>query len=218
MKTRNGTILTFYNDVDDSWDYCFGIQTANNVIITPEQLPPDFEKTFSNRRVLYEIDDEYNPIFDENGFAKLHKKTMNVRELLSLFGPSKEIKQRMNNGQIKFNNIPIKSFDVEVDIDFDWETHKLVELSDFLMDSGMNLNQLLKMKRFIGLDILDFFGSDTIKERPTNIPKFEFLRDYVLVSISKKEHYVFKNNDYPHIHPYSYETISQETEPGLNNT
>lgn len=214
MKTRNGTIVTVYNGIDDAWDYFYYIQTSDNRVFEPDQLPPDFEETFSNRRVLYEVDDDYNPIFDENGFAKLHKKTMNIRELLSLFGPSKEIKQRMNNGQIKVNNIPIKSFDVEVDIRFDWETHELVELSDFLMDSGMNLNQLLNLKKFSGLDILDFFGSDTIKERPTNIEKFEYLREYVLVSISKKEHYVFKNNDYPHIHPYSYVTIPQETEPG----
>lgn len=212
MKTKTGIILTFYNNVDDSWDYFFGIQTASNLIIGPDQLPPDFEQVFTNRLVLYEVDDEYNPIFDENGIAKLHKKTMNVRELLSLFGPSKEIKQRMNNGQIKFNNIPIKSFDVEVDVQFDWETHKLVELSDFLMDSGIDLNQLLNLKKFSGLDILDLFGTETINDNPTNIKKFEFLKDYVLVSISKKEHYVFKNNDYTcrHMPPYSYE-IDQVT-------
>lgn len=120
-------------------------------------------------------------------------KTQNLRELFSLFGPSKEIKQRMNNGQLKINNEVIKSFDVEVNIAFDWETHKLVDVADFLMDSGLNLTQLARMKA-VGIDIFDFFGSPK-EDGPTNIDKFRFLQNYVLVSISKREHYVFANNE-----------------------
>jgi hypothetical protein len=161
-------------------------------LVAPHEIPLDFDKNFNSFRVLFEYKDGLGAITDENGFAKLHKKTQNLRELFSLFGPSKEIKQRMSNGQLKINNKVIKSFDVEVNIDFDWETHKLVELSDFLMDSGLDLGQLVKMKAF-GIDIMDFFGSPTLNDGPTNIKKFEFLENYVLVSISKKEHYVFKN-------------------------
>lgn len=161
-------------------------------LVAPHEIPPDFEKNFNSLSVLVEYKDGLGIVTDENGFAKLHKKTQNLRELFSLFGPSKEIKQRMSNGQLKINNEVIRSFDVEVDIDFDWETHKLVEAPDFLMDSGLDLSQLVGMKGF-GIDILDFFGSPTIKDARTNIEKFAFLENYVLVSISKREHYVFKN-------------------------
>lgn len=202
MKTIEGRVVRIFN----SEEYGFMVVDAGqsqvptrekgrlHVIVTPRQMPPNFENDFNGLRVLVEQDEDGDVLLDENGFAKLHKKIQNIRELLSLFGPSKEIKQRMSNKQIKINNEVITSFDVEVDIDFEWETHKLVDAPDFLMDSGLDLGQLVGMKAY-GVDIFDFFGSPTIKDGPTNIEKFAFLSNYVLVSISKREHYVFLNNE-----------------------
>lgn len=147
MKTIEGRVVRVFNNND----YGFIIVDINKskvdnrisgnlrVIVSPKKIPTNFENDFKSLRVLVEVDDNGRVLLDENGFAKLHKKTQNLRELLSLFGPSKEIKQRMNNKQIKINNEVITSFDVEVDIDFNWETHKLVEAPDFLMDSGLDL-------------------------------------------------------------------------------
>lgn len=225
MKTIEGRVVRVFNDDD----YGFMIVDVNKskvdnrisgnlrVIVSPKKIPTNFENDFKSLRVLVEVDDNGRVLLDENGFAKLHKKTQNLRELLSLFGPSKEIKQRMNNKQIKINNEVITSFDVEVDIDFNWETHKLVEAPDFLMDSGLDLSQLAGMKGY-GIDILDFFGSPTIKEDPTNIEKFAFLSQYVLVSISKREHYIFPNNEVVDNIPclLDFNKYPGFIEPGLN--
>lgn len=231
MKTIEGRVVRIFN----SDNYGFMIVDANQskvdahgkgelgVIVDPKQIPPNFENDFKSLRVLVEVNDNGRVLLDENGLSKLHKKTQNLREVFSLFGPSKEIKQRMSNGQLKINNEVIKSFDVEVDIKFDWETHKLVDAPDFLMDSGLDLGQIVKMKGF-GVDILDFFGSPTIKEDPTNIQKFSFLSQYVLVSISKREHYIFPNNEVVDnipclldFHKYPG-LIPTHIEPGLNNS
>jgi hypothetical protein len=230
MKTIEGRVVRIFNNQE----YGFMVVDAGNsyvtrekgrlrVIVTPRQIPPNFENDFKSLRVLVELDENDEALMVENGFAKLHKKTQNLRELFSLFGPSKEIKQRMSNGQLKINNEVIKSFDVEVDIDFEWETHKLVDAPDFLMDSGLDLGQLVGMKAF-GVDIFDFFGSPTIKDGPTNIDKFAFLSNHVLVSISKREHYVFPNNEVVDNIPNLLDfkkfpgLIPTSIEPGLNKS
>lgn len=125
----------------------------------------------------------------------------NIREILAKFGPSKEMKQRLSNGQIKVNNEVVRSFDVEVNIllpetadIFGQGPDKIVELAEFLMESGIDLQQLDGLRKAAGLDIKDFFGTQS-KDNITNIDKFKFLSHFVLVSISKKEHYVFVNLD-----------------------
>lgn len=204
MKTIEGKVVTIYNDNDNdnSWIYNLMIVDSEiltdgglNIIVKPIEMPLDFEKKFKSIQVLVEVDDNGKVCFDENGIAKIHKKTQNIREILSLFGPSKEMKQRLNNGQIKINNEVIKSFDVEVNIEFNWETHKLVDLPDFLMDSDLDLKQVALLKSYANLDIFNFFGSPTIFEEKTNINKFAFLSKFILISISKREHYVFVNAD-----------------------
>jgi hypothetical protein len=225
MKTIEGRVVRVFNN-DDYGFIIVNTQKSKidtrisgnlRVIVSPKKIPTNFEQDFKSLRVLVEVDDNDRVLLDENGFAKLHKKTQNLRELLSLFGPSKEIKQRMSNKQIKINNEVITSFDVEVDIKFNWETHQLVEAPEFLMDSGLDLSQLAGMKSY-GISILDFFGSPTIKEDPTNIEKFAFLTNYVLVTISKREHYIFPNNEVVDNIPSFLDITNYPgfIEPGLN--
>jgi len=206
MKTREGRIITLYNanNNDTSWTHKFMIVDVRTYkhLATPFTIPDDFEKNFNSLHVLVEVDNNDLPILDENGKCKLHKKTMNIREYLSFFGPSKEIKQRMSNGQIKINNKVVKSFDVECAFDYDAEDVAIVELADFLMDCGLDLKQLNLLKSYAGLNIMDFFGTPTIQEGPTNIHKFKFLEKYILISVSKREHYVVLNDEYPSRVPY----------------
>lgn len=199
MKLIEGRIVIIYNsdDTDPSWTHNFIIVDNNETLIVgPDELPMDFEKNFSGLDVFVEVSDDVfeTRILDENGCAKVHKKTMNIREALSLFGHSKEIKQRLSNGQIKINNKVIKSFDIDSSFEYDMDG-KLIELAEFICDNGMDLYQLELMRKFMDLNVMDLFGSTTIHEDATNIDKFTFLRDYVLVSVSKREHYVFKNAD-----------------------
>lgn len=205
MKLKEGRIVTIYNsdDTDPSWTHTFIIVDDNEtLIVSPPEIPLDIEKNILSLNVFVEVTDDVfeNIILDENGFAKIHKKTMNIREVLSFFGPSKEMKQRLNNGQIKINNQVVKSFDVEYDFDYEFEGEAL-ELADFLCNNGIDLRQLTLLKSYTGLNVIDLFGAPTLLADDTNIEKFEFLKEYVVLSISKKEHYVFKNKDLSEV-PY----------------
>lgn len=103
----------------------------------------------------------------------------NLRETLRAFVNAKEVKTRLNNNQIKINNEVVKDLDIELNIqEHYWE------LSDFIFINSEHL----RLFPILG-NVRDFFG-----EEPTNIKELEFLTGYTLISISKKEEYVFINN------------------------
>ncbi len=209
MRTKEVRIVTIYNidDLDTSWDYVHVIANPDTaeIIVTAKQMPLDYEKNITSIYTLLVVDEDDKPIFDENGRVTLIKKTMNLRNVLAFYCPSNEIKQRLKNGQIKINNVPVKSLDVECD--FDYDNVKQIDLPDFLMDSGLDLHQLTVLRTYGDFNIMDLFGSPTLEEGPTNIPQFEFLRGYVLLSISKREHYVYVNNELKNDIPYSITDI-----------
>lgn len=103
--------------------------------------------------------------------------------------PSKEIKQRLSNGNIKVNNVKVKSYDVDADIDMSG----YLELSEFITMNIEFLPKFLILPKYA--DIKDFFGTPTLEEPQTNINKLKFLMGFVLISVSKTEHFVFFNND-----------------------
>lgn len=212
MKTKQGQIITIYPLNDEDWKTYMIVEVGtNNVFVTPRQIPLDIDKIVSSIFVLVEVDENDELILDEKGYIKLHKKTMNLRDVLSFYCPSKEIKQRINNGQIKINNKVVKNLDVEVS--FEYDNVKQVDLPDFLVDSGLDLNQLTMLKNYADLNIMDLFGSPTLDEGLTNINKFKFLSGFILLSLSKKEHYVYTNNDLINNIVYSI-NVNQEG-PGL---
>lgn len=103
---------------------------------------------------------------------------MELHQILLKHIPSKEIKARLNNKQVKVNNEPVSSSKIDVDvIDEAWE-----ELGNFVF---RHIDKIPNCFNFI--DIKDFFG-----EGETNIEAVSFLSDFTLVSISKIEHFVFK--------------------------
>ena len=103
---------------------------------------------------------------------------MKLRELLVSLIPSKEIKSRLANGQIKINNISVKE-NIELNVqDGYWE------LGDFIFYNSKSIG----IHPILG-DIKDFFGTDT--DEPTNIHDLDFLSAFTLISISKREHFVF---------------------------
>lgn len=102
---------------------------------------------------------------------------MELKQLLLNFISSNEIKQRFKNGQIKVNNeIPI---DLKVDLNIN--SNSYWDLGDFIFDNLPN-------KSLEIFNIRDFFG-----EKPTNIKSLKFLTGFTLISISKKEEFVFIN-------------------------
>jgi hypothetical protein len=102
---------------------------------------------------------------------------VNLNEFLLSKIPSKEIKIRMGNNLIKINGEPIKERHQELPVEDEAE-----ELGEFVF---RNIEALAP---FTGLiTIKDMFGPE-----PTNIPALQFLTEHLLLSISKREHFVFK--------------------------
>ena len=98
-----------------------------------------------------------------------------MREILKNLGlKANEIKQRLNNGQIKLNNDVIK-------IDIDIEVSEIIDAGDFIFN--MIENGKTSVKIFNIIPIEDFFGSNIDNELNRN---FQFLR------ISKKEFFIIK--------------------------
>lgn len=101
---------------------------------------------------------------------------MTILEIIKELGlPVKEIRSRFANKQIKVNNDLCTALDHNVDVeDGYWE------LGDFIFLNAAHIHK----NEF--LDIKDFFGN-----RKTNVKGLEFLSGFTLISISKREHYVF---------------------------
>lgn len=114
---------------------------------------------------------------------------MKLREILLNFIPSKDIRIRLNNKQIKVNNEVVIDGNLELNITGEWLEMDEVkylngwwEFGDFLY---YNVEALEGIPSRL-FDLKDFFG-----EEPTNIKQLEFLTGYILISLSKREHYVF---------------------------
>lgn len=114
---------------------------------------------------------------------------MALKDILLLFLPSNEIKIRIKNKQIKINNEIVSDsnilFDIQAEI-VEIEDKRYLqgywELGDFLF-----LNEPFNLLSFV--NVKDLFGSE-----PTNLYNLHFLTGYTLLSLSKKEHYVFITN------------------------
>lgn len=102
---------------------------------------------------------------------------MKLREILINFIDSKEIKVRIVNNQIRVNNEVV----IDRELDIPIQSLDNSDLGCFLVDNNV------KLPKFV--DIREFFG-----EGDTNIKELEFLSGYTLISISKKQEYVFMNN------------------------
>jgi hypothetical protein len=109
---------------------------------------------------------------------------MVIKELLLNFIPSNEIKTRVANKQIKINNVVLTSDKLHYQLDV---SKGYSYLGEFIVDKKISGE-----KFFLFNDIKDFFGD----EEETNIEKFKFIQEFILLSISKKEHIVFKNLKY----------------------
>lgn len=113
---------------------------------------------------------------------------MTVKELLQkqLNLPSKEITQRFITGQVKLNGVKLSNPDFELTKkDYVTELH---DLGDFLLNecSGrLNLLQLLSP------DVRLLFG--TLDNESINIESLKFLANWNVLQVSKKESWVFKN-------------------------
>lgn len=105
---------------------------------------------------------------------------MVLRDILLKFIFSKDIKQRLSNGQIKVNNTSVSNADMLLNVKDEY-----VELPLWIID---NL-PLVTKANLICIDFKDLFGTD----EPTNIEVFKHFEKFTLVSISKREHFVFKN-------------------------
>lgn len=113
---------------------------------------------------------------------------MFLQEILSHFLPSGESKKRLANKQIKINNIAVVDKTINVNVgDGFWE------LGDFLCALPKKELEAINAFKNIGIieDIKDWFGD----AEPTNIEQLKFLEGFTLISISKKEHFIFINQN-----------------------
>jgi len=102
-----------------------------------------------------------------------------LQQLLLKYIPSKEIKKRLINRQIKINNEAVTNNKLPIDADI----NTAIDLGNFIY------NHIDKIPNcFNIIDIKDFFGTG----ETTNIKEVQFLSDYTLLSFSKKDHVIFK--------------------------
>lgn len=201
MNKVEGVIVALYRkNAHYSYDFKI-IGLDNQLLVGAHAIPPDLEKNIKSTRVWVHLNEDGTVMLDENGIASISRKTINIRELLLTMIPSKEIKQRLSNGQIKINNEVVKHFDVECDFDMS----EYQELGCFLSRSNIDTQRISKLLSYTLngerlFNLRDFFGSPQLLDGPTNVPCFKPLQNYVILSISKKEDFIFKNNevgDYP---------------------
>lgn len=109
-----------------------------------------------------------------------------LNDILKNFLPSNEIKNRIKNSQIKLNGEIIKLEDLKNSIIFD---NSFWEYDDFMFHwlKTLNKNQIQLVFLF-QKNIEDFFGPE-----PTNIKTFNFLTGFSLLTLSKKEKFIFMN-------------------------
>ena len=112
---------------------------------------------------------------------------MTIKQLLNRETnlPSKEIMNRFLQGQIKFNGVKIANPDFELG-----EITEVKDLGDFLFDNCSD--RILSLLKLLSPDVRILFG--TLDNEIINIPSLIFLMDWNCLQVSKKETWVFKNN------------------------
>lgn len=113
---------------------------------------------------------------------------MQILEILKQIGiPTKEIKQRFANRQIKVNGNVVDALDHDIPIqDGYWE------LGDFIYECMKSSDKdfcrhLTMLKFYFNSDITTFFGGCNM----INNKAAKFLSGFVCLTLSKKEHIVF---------------------------
>lgn len=106
---------------------------------------------------------------------------MNIKTILQEFIPTKEIKARIASKQIKVNLVVVLDMNEEVEVQDGWW-----ELGNFIY-FNITPNSSFPPVEIVG-NIRNFFGKEE-----TNIPSLQFLTGYTLITISKREEYVFIN-------------------------
>ena len=109
-----------------------------------------------------------------------------LHDILKNFLPSNEIKNRIKNGQLKLNNEIITVEQLKEEIQFN---NSFWEYDDFIYNwmKTLNTKQIELVFLFKG-SLEDFFGPE-----PSNIKTLNFLTGFSLLSLSKKEKFVFIN-------------------------
>lgn len=113
---------------------------------------------------------------------------MKIRDLLKEFMFVKDIKARINSNTIKINNNPVTIDMLENDLDI---LDGYWEFEDFIFDNIYKKN--IKKSESLYLhcfDIKDYFGN----EEETSIDFLKWLSGFLLLTISKKESYIFMYN------------------------
>lgn len=112
---------------------------------------------------------------------------MTVRQLMNreINLPTKEITNRFLSGQIKFNGVKLANPDFEIG-----EVTDVKDLGDFLYDNCSE--RMLMLLQLLSPDVRVLFG--TLDNEIINIPSLIFLMDWNCLQVSKKETWVFKNN------------------------
>lgn len=117
---------------------------------------------------------------------------MKIIDLLKHFLKVGEIHARINNKQIKINGVPITKEDLHNTI------HVMSgywEYGDFCWNWCIQLKPA-ERTTFNAFNVRDFFGAE-----PTNIKMYRFLTGFDLITLSKKEEYVFMIDDGEGTHP-----------------
>jgi hypothetical protein len=100
--------------------------------------------------------------------------------------PSNEVKTRLKNKQVKINNEIVTNSDQEIDVIID----DYQDLGKWLTDHLSDHQGAIRVANTIAPGgFRDFFGPD-----PTNVPSLMFFTEYTLITVSKREEYVFKHH------------------------
>lgn len=124
----------------------------------------------------------------------MENKIETFRELLliKLKVPSKELKQRLSNKQLKINNNPISKLEIEINFD---PNEDLVDLGTFLTTLTNDTLRNLNLAKSVGIDFKDFFGEHDFENTRGDSPAYMLqFREFILLTISKNEFFVFKRN------------------------
>lgn len=111
---------------------------------------------------------------------------MKIRDLLKEFMFVKDIKARINSNTIKINNTILTVDMLNDDLNI---LHGYWEYDDFIFNSFYYKKNIKKSESLVlhCFNIRDFFGN----EEETNIEFLKWLGGFLLLTISKKESYVF---------------------------
>lgn len=103
---------------------------------------------------------------------------MTLRELILEKIPANEIKVRVNNKQLKLNQVSLSLADLQQEVG----NKELKELGDFVYENLYRIPESVKRRH---INLRDFFGTE-----PTNYQTLAWVTEYHLLTLSKREEYV----------------------------